>query len=295
LQLIPTVEFAAPLPELEAIRRGGGAEAQAIEWIGADGANWLTTWPTHRGLAPYYNVLHPRVQEAMLRALRELMTRCAQHPSFTGVAIQLSADSYAQLPGPEWGMDDVTISQFEHDAQIRVPGNDAQRFAERAAFLTQGPYRHIWLEWRAARLAKFYRRVAEELTAIRPNSRLYLAGAGMLSGPELEATLRPTLSRRASFAESLLRVGVDTREYQNQPHIVFLRPERIMPHENLGARAIDLEISQMPDFDRCFQKLPAPGSLFFHQPQEVHIESFDRKSPFKPSYTCLILQPAPSG
>jgi hypothetical protein len=68
-----------------------------------------------------------------------------------------------------------------------------------------------------------------------------------------------------------------------------------MPHENLGARAIDLEVSQMSDVDRCFQKLPAPGSLFFHQPQEVHIESFDRKSPFKPSYTCLILQPTPSG
>ena len=231
LQLIPSLEFGAPLPELEAVQRAGGPDAQAIEWVGADGANWLTAWPTRRGLAPYYNVLHPRVQEAMLRALKELMNRCAQHPSFAGVAIRLSADGYAQLPGPEWGMDDVTIAQFEHDTRTRVPGNGPQRFAERAAFLTQETSRRIWLEWRAAQLATFYRRVAEELTAIRPNSRLYLAGVGMLSGPELEAELRPTLSRRTSLAESLLRVGIDAREYQNEPHIIFLRPERIMPHD----------------------------------------------------------------
>ena len=37
LQLIPSLEFAAPLPALEAIRRRGGAAAQGLEWIGADG------------------------------------------------------------------------------------------------------------------------------------------------------------------------------------------------------------------------------------------------------------------
>ncbi len=295
LQLIPLVEFSAPLPELEALRRAGGSDAQAIQWIGSDGDSWQDTWPAQRGLAPYYNVLHPRVQEAMLRVLRELMRRCGPHPSFAGLAIQLSADGYAQLPGPDWGMDDLTISQFERDAQIHVPGADAQRFADRAAFLTQGPYRQLWLQWRAARLSTFYRRVAEELTAVRPNSRLYLAGVGMLNGPDLQAVLRPTLSRRTSFAEALLRVGIDLHEYESQPQIVFLRPQRVVPHEDLGARAVDLEVDQMPDIDRCFQKLPATGSLFFHPPQEIHIESFDRKSPFKPSYTCLILQPTPSG
>ena len=77
LRLIPMVEFAAPLPELEAIARAGGPEAEGIEWIGADGAGWCDCWPPQRGLAPYYNVLHPRVQEAMLRVLRELAARYA--------------------------------------------------------------------------------------------------------------------------------------------------------------------------------------------------------------------------
>ena len=51
----------------------------------------------------------------------------------------------------------------------------------------------------------------------------------------------------------------------------------------------------MADVDRYFQTGGTPGSLFFHQPREVHIESFDQKSPFKPSYTWLVSQPVPSG
>ena len=80
LQLIPAVEFAAPLPELEAIRRAGGPSAQGIEWIGADGTAWCASSPPQRGLAPYYNVLDPRVQQAMLGVLRELAERYARPP-----------------------------------------------------------------------------------------------------------------------------------------------------------------------------------------------------------------------
>ena len=73
LQLVPALEFATPLPALEAIRRRGGSEAQGLEWIGADGNTWCQTYSARRGLAPYYNTLDPRVQEAMLSAVRELV------------------------------------------------------------------------------------------------------------------------------------------------------------------------------------------------------------------------------
>ena len=150
LQLIPAIEFATPLPNLEAIRRRGGPEAQGLEWIGADGATWCQTCSTHRGLAPYYNTLDPRVQEAMLSAVRELVQRYSSHASFRGLALRLSAYGYAQLPGPEWGMDDATIARFEHDTGIQVPGGQRthhaerdeygeKRFAVRAAFLDVRP------------------------------------------------------------------------------------------------------------------------------------------------------------
>ena len=296
LQLIPAVEFAAPLPELEAIRRAGGSAAQGIEWIGADGATWCASSPPQRGLAPYYNVLDPRVQQAMLGVLRELAERYARHASFAGLAVRLSADGYAQLPGPDWGLDDVTIAQFERDTKLVVPAEGPKRFAQRSAFLAQESNRPVWLEWRATQLARFYRRVYEELAAIRPGSRLYLAGAGMIGGPELENDLRPALPRRASVAETLLRVGIDARLFpDDQSRIVLLRPERVLPQANLAARAADIEISQMADFDRYFQTAGASGSLFFHQPHEVRVASFDQQSPFKPSYTWLVSQATPAG
>ncbi len=296
LQLIPTVEFAAPLPELESILRAGGPESEGIEWIGADGAPWRGVWPSRRGLAPYYNVLHPRVQAAMLGVLRELAARYARHPSFAGVAVRLSADGYAQLPGPDWGLDDATIDRFERATDMHVPGAGPRRFARRAEFLAEEPNRRAWLQWRAAELAKFYRRAADELTSIRPGRRIYLVGTNMLGGPALEAELRPALPRQTTIAAALLQVGIDARHFRgDSDRIVLLRPERIVPQGDLGRRAVDLEIGQMPDIDSCFQEFAVPGSIFFHQPHKVRIGSFDQKNPFEPSQTWLVSQPAPGG
>ena len=219
----------------------------------------------------------------MLGVLRELAARYAGHPAFAGLAVRLSADGYAQLPGPDWGLDDATIARFQRDTNLRVPGSGPRRFAERAAFLAEPPHRQAWLQWRCGQLAQFYRRAAEELAALRPNSRLYLAGAGMTGGPELEAELRPALPRRTTLAATLLQLGIDPRHFpDNQPRIMLLRPERVAAEADLASRAADLEIAQMADVDRCFQTAAAAGSLFFHQPRQVRIESFDQKSPFKP-------------
>ena len=159
LQLIPSLEFATPLPELEAACRHGGAAADGIEWIGPNGSTWRQNYPTRRGLAPYYNTLDPRVQEAMLGVVRELSRRYARHRAFAGLALRLSAYGYAQLPGPQWGMDDGTIARFQHDTRLQVPGEGAGRFAARAAFLNGDGHRAAWLQWRADQLHRFYSRV----------------------------------------------------------------------------------------------------------------------------------------
>ena len=347
LQLIPAIEFATPLPALEAIRRRGGAEAQGLEWIGADGATWCQTCSARRGLAPYYNTLDPRVQEAMLSAVRELVQRYAGHASFRGLALRLSAYGYAQLPGPDWGMDDATIARFEHDTGVQVPdgaGSQAgsgepprgypagsreqgagarpeawqgvraqcsprplgrgaggegllspKRFAVRAAFLATGEQRGRWLQWRAAECHKFYHRIQEILAAARPGMPLYLAGAEMLAGPEVEAELRPTLPRRSSLAMAFLLSGIDLRLFHDDAQVVLLRPQRIIPAAQLTAQAVDLELAQMSEASSYFRGLPQAGSLFFHPPQEVHLPSFDQKVAIKSSSTLLLTQAVPSG
>ena len=190
LILIPALQFAAPLAELEALKRNDGPAAVGLQWIGADGRPWLAANSPRQGLAPYYNVLDSRVQEAMLNVVRELVGRCAGHPSFGGLALQLSADGYAQLPGDEWGYDDQTIACFEHDTQTSVPGNGAARFAARAEHLA-GPGREAWVQWRAAALADFHRRVEQVIVSAQPDAKLYLAGGTMLESRQTQYRLRP--------------------------------------------------------------------------------------------------------
>ena len=158
LKLVPGLAFTAPLPALEALRRSSQATTTGIEWVGADGRTWLESNRSKRGLAPYYNLLNEQVQNAVLEVIREVLARYAKHTSFDGLSLQLSAAGYAQLLGPEWGMDDDTIARFERDTKIEVPGVGPQRFAQRAAFLLgddQREERDAWLAWRAAVIERF--------------------------------------------------------------------------------------------------------------------------------------------
>jgi hypothetical protein len=298
LQLIPAIEFATPLPALEAIRRRGGTEAQGLEWIGPDGSTWRQNYSPRRGLAPYYNTLDPRVQDAMLAAVRELAQRYAGHPSFRGLALRLSAYGYAQLPGPDWGVDDATIARFERDTGVKMPVNSMpleNRFAARAAFLNSDEQRGKWLQWRAAECHKFYHRLQEALAAARPEMPLYLAGAETLAGPEIEAELRPTLPRRSSLSNAFLQAGIDLRLYRDDAQVVLLRPQRVLPTTQLTSQAIDLELAQMSEAASYFRGLPVSGSLFFHPPQEARLASFDQKVAVKSSSTLLLTQAPPAG
>lgn len=293
LQLIPALRFSTPLPELEAVKRRGGPQSVGLEWVGADGATWQDAQGTSRGQAPYYNVLHPRVQQAMLHVVRELAERYAGHPSLTGLALQLSADGYAVLPGAEWGFDDDTVARFAHDTGMRVPGDGPRRFAARAEFL-RGPGREAWLEWRAARLADFYAEVARELTAAQPGARLYLAGAGLLDGAPLRHELRPALPQ-PPLSRALLELGLAPQLAQGRGNIVLLRPSVIEPLTNLTAQAVDMEFNQSAEVDRLFHDSPTTGSLLFHPPHEARLETFDAQGPFRKSFTWLLAQQSPDG
>lgn len=294
LRLIPGLEFGSHLPGLEEVLRRGGPEAEGIEWIGPDGVPWQQVHRPHRGLGAYYNVLHPRVQEAMLEVVRELLGRYSHHPSFLGLAVQLSAHGYAQLPGPDWGLDDATIARFSRETQTSVPGSGPARFADRARFLASEPQRSVWLRWRSEKLHAFHQRLRAEVAASRPGAELFLAGAEMLSGEGSSERLRPTLIGRPSLSDVFLSVGLDTERYRKEKEPVLLRTERCVAVGGSTAAAIGRELALMPEFDRLFEHQHVPAVLFFQPPHKSRIGSFDAKSPFQPSYTSLFTQVAPS-
>jgi hypothetical protein len=192
LQLVPALDFSAPLPPLEELRRESEL-ASGLEWVGPEGP------PKRNSLAgvPRYNPLHPKVQEAMLAVVGELAQRYGGHQSFAGMALRLSAEGYAQLPAEPGSFDDHTIGQFERETKTKVPGSGTQRFAERARYLS-GPGAAKWLAWRAGRLAQLHRAIYRELANVRGDARLYLATASLVDSPALARGLGPRCRRAAT-------------------------------------------------------------------------------------------------
>ncbi len=294
-KLIPLLQYSTPLPELEAAIRNGGPNSVGLQPIGRDGAAWTDVNEPHWGMGPYYNVLDPLVQEAMLKVVHEMVERYSSHPSFAGLGLGLSADGFAQLPGEAWGLDDRTIARFQQEMKVIVPGSGAGRFAERAEFVT-GQGRRAWLKWRCGVLADFHRRMARELAAFRPDARLYLAPTNALDYPELNRELRPGLPSRGRVEDALLAVGIQPDLYHSETGIVLLRQERVSPAGSLAAQAIDIETNRSSDWDAAIHQQLAPGSLFYNVPQQVRLASFDAKSPFgkDKTYTWLSSQISPS-
>jgi hypothetical protein len=297
-KLIPALQFSSPLPALEAVARRTDLQSSGIVLVGADGRPWSATHLPRRGLAPYYNPLNPHVQEAMLAVIREIVQRYGGHPAFAGLAVQLSAHGYAQLPGEACCFDDATIAAFERDKQVRVPGAGAERFAQRAGHLL-GPERKTWLQWRAEKLADFHFRMQRELINARPDALFYLAPTDMFDTPEARRDLSPELSGpgRVEVEEVLLTLGIRPSLYRDRQGLVFLRPQQVTPPGPIAAKSLESELARSAELDGLSRDSSLAGSLLWHEPGQFRLPSFEAKSPFgqDKTYAWFVPQMSPAG
>jgi hypothetical protein len=285
LTLIPSLDFTAPLPALEMARRE--APDSGLELVDRHGKPWRGR--QRQPSAACYNPLDQRVQDAMIAVVRELVHRYHHHPSFGGVALQLTADGYAQLPGSDAGFDEQTLARFQEATKVRLSAGE-RSLAGRAALLL-GKERAEWLKWRAETMGAFYRRMQVEMAVERPGLKLYLAGSGLFDGPELARELRPVLARVSTKnEEALLGVGIDPKTFVDHDEIVLLRPQRIAPLRSLAAQAVNLELNLDQQLDRLFAEQPTPAALFYHEPREGRLENPLRGPPSR-----LLAQPLPGG
>lgn len=293
LSLIPAIQFSAPLPAIEAVLRAGGPETTGLQLVGGDGRGYRAGHGNAGAWTPNYNPLDPRVQTAMLEVVSELVSRVGDHTSFKGLAIDLSADGFAQLPGPNWGLDDRTIARFAEETGLQPPGTGADRFARRAAFLAE--HQATWLQWRAAILTDFYRRLRDEVCRANPDAQLLLCGTRLFDSTQLMAALRPALPRRLPPEQVLLAAGIDVEACHKIDGVVVLRPNLGGQNDSVEHRAAALSWNESAKVDRLFATAETPGSLFYHAPKQMRLGSFDAKSPFRNTYTWLVAQTSPSG
>lgn len=297
LRLIPALQLASPLPELQHLIREGGRDAVGIELVGMPegGARPVAGQQLgRRGAAPYYNPLDPRVQAAVGRVVQELTQRYGHHSSFAGVCLQLGPETYTVLPDDGWPCDDHTIARFEQETGLQLPGEAAERFAVRARYLRTTAHEQ-WLTWRKNELARFYEILQRDIARRRPEARLYLAGEALLTGWPAQSELRPRVLQSADLGRVLLRHGLDPLAL-NERQVSFFRPQRYAPATSLVAQSMNVALCRSAEADAYFRGPPA-GALNYHEPLTLRLAEFDKQSPFGSdrTYTWLAAQIPPSG
>jgi hypothetical protein len=277
IALLPALDFSAPLAVLEAQRRKSDAQMSGLEWVGRDGKTWLEKYGTRRGLAPYYNLLDPRVQQAMLESVRDTVERYGRHPAFAGLAIQLSSAGYAQLPPLEWGLDDATFARFARDKGIQSPDVGPDRFEARFKLLT-GQQAAAWRSWRTKQVSEFYAQLA---TLIRGNSdrRLVLTTENVFTDPLLAEVMRPNLNAHnpeARAVSTLIDVGIDREDLERVPGVILCPTRYVEPMASLPDRATDLELNEaFALWRQPSTPVQSRAAILYHRPIHQRLSSFE--------------------
>ena len=288
LTLIPSLEFATPLPALEQELASG--RSAGIELENAAGLKWFQQQANRSGLAPYYNPLNLRVQNAMLLVVNELTGRYSRHASFGGVNLNMFADGYTHLPDVDWGLDAETIGEFQRESQTEQAASPhfAKQLRHSIHSLEQNPggLRTQWLGWRARRLGRLYQNMGQ-LVQNRSGQPLYISMAPLVESAPWQRHLRPVLPERTGIDAAMLDVGLDADILAAEPSLILLRPQRLGPLAVLGSQAVNLELAA-PEIQRFFSSKSHSTVQFYYEPQPRRLKSFDAQGPFDRARTLLL-------
>lgn len=299
IQLIPAVQFAAPLPELERLKQAEASQVVGLEPLAADGRTWIEQNGARRGLGAYYNPLDERVRGEMSRVIEELTARYSDHPALGGVALQLGPECYSQLCDGPLGLDDRTLQRFAAanslpPAAVAVGSFDPARFAQRGAALAAEPLASAWRTWRTAQLMQWYAELQRALAERKEGARLVLLSDGWSRCRSTEEAFRRTLSPgdefRAGFAQMGLSPAACAQAGVLLPRPYWVTPSYLPQHRPLthASHSSELDLALASALDGAF--------LFHHEPAPMALPSFDAVSPFGPdkTRTFLVTQSAPA-
>jgi hypothetical protein len=92
-------------------------------------------------------------------------------------------------------------------------------------------------------------------------------------------------------------MGIRSSLYRDRPGLVFLRPQRVTPPAPVAAKSLESELARSSELDRLSRESNLAGSLFWHEPPQIRLPSFEAKSPFgqDKTYAWLVSQISPAG
>ncbi len=210
LRLIVALDLNTPLPALRRFENATGHESLWQQPL-AHGST-----PPSRG-TPRYNPLNPRVQEAILTVVRDIVDRYGAHPSLAGLAIQLDDQSQLVFAGDRWGYDSQTLADFESSAQLKLPPRD------QLETVFSGAPRLAFLEWRAAELTKFHARLGAVVSAGSEQRKLYLNAVRLWDTYPTETNFINAEAIIRNPREYLLAFGISPERLAESPQVELMR------------------------------------------------------------------------
>ena len=282
LVLIPAIEFATPLPALEARLAEGRAVAEGIELTDIYGRPGADLQQQQSGKAPYYNVLEARVRDAIGQVVSEIVERYTKHKSFGGLALNLSSVGYTHLPDSEWGFDSRSVGRFLRESVgERVDlqfTNVAQRLQRELSTHESTALTDAWLAWRANEVTKLYASLATIVGRADPDDTLYLCLTDLAGTAPWKRHLRPTLPRRAAAARAMLALGINAGDIARLANVTILRPQRYAPTSRLAREAVNFE-TRAADVQAHFDSGQPSGAQFEYDRLITPLANFAENGP----------------
>jgi len=276
LGLVPTLRFDGPLPILER-QLADPAAATGLLCIGRDGGP-RDAAATAAGR--HYNVLDPRVQDAVVAVTTELVERLGDADGIDGVAVSLPADGWLHLPGIAWGLDDRTFARFARETglgeQLPVAAGP-QRHAARAAAV-EGQFREAWLNWRAEQVAALHARLAEIVAAI--DRRYFIMPTTLLFDGEASQRFSPDRAGQLPADDLLRELGLDPGRLTRADNAVYVSARLHAASGDLATETTVAAVNRSPAIDAWERRARRRGLVLLERDQPLSLAAVVPHAPF---------------
>lgn len=162
----------------------------------------------------FMNISHPDTQAEIERNFDLLVAAGRNHPSFRGVGVFIHRYNVFTFINEKLGYNDYTVEAFAKERGLKIPidRKDPLRGKTSAAWIKANAW-DAWLDWRCEVVARFYKRLAAKLAAVRPDAKLVL---NTWIGPNCR---HPDEKDPGFIARTNRRAGFDPALYADTPNI----------------------------------------------------------------------------
>lgn len=258
LRLTPTLRFNATLPQVEQNFRSQkytSLEDYPIWTDLAGGPRRVTRIEDVKADVPHYLAIHPDVTSEVAAVVRRLSEQAVGYPSFAGIGLELSTDSYLATPPSRFGITGPRLArlgattgtnQATVDQWIKQPQN----------ILDDAELKQAWNTQRASAMTAMLESLGAIVQQANKNKRLLLLCPELLDSREY--AVRPQAGASASLAKlyaerGLLLSAIQESDSLELPHVV---------HRSFGLPLVDSALGlELNRLDYADQTTQTPASV----------------------------------